>query len=140
MTARPPAARTTDRLAASFLMVLMGVGSLALWIGVPTLCLWATSKVSGSSADHLLIDLPLTIIAMGLFGAVLVWLNGLYMRVTGVIAAYEADEEEYGPGAAPRYLRGPLETLLVTSLVLAIIAMLVWFFIFADNPGAAPVW
>jgi hypothetical protein len=121
-------------------MVLMGIGSLALWIGVPTLCLWATSKVSSSSADHLLLDLPLTIVAMGLFGAVLVWLNGLYMRVTGVIAAYEADEEEYGPGAAPRYLRGPLEALLVTSLVLALIAMLVWFFVFANNPGAAPVW
>ena len=68
---------------------------------------------------------------MGLFGAFLVWLNGLYMRVTGVIAAYEAEEKEFGPGAAPRYLRGPLETLLVSSLVLAIIALFVWFFVFA---------
>ena len=140
MTARPPAARTTDRLAASFLILLMGVGSLALWIGVPTLCLWATSKVSSSSADQLLLDLPLTVVAMGLFGAFLVWLNGLYMRVTGVIAAYEAEEKEFGPGAAPRYLRGPLETLLVSSLVLAIIALFVWFFVFAHNPGPGSIW
>jgi hypothetical protein len=35
---------------------------------------------------------------------------------------------------APRYVRGPLESLLVGSLLIAIVAFLVWFFVFADNP------
>lgn len=132
--------RATDRFAAAFLMVLMGLGSFALWIGVPVLCLWATAQLASDSAEQLLLALPLTILAMALFGWFLVWLNGLYMRVTGVIAQYEAEEEEFGPGAAPRYLRGPLETLLVSSLVIALIAMFVWFFVFAHNPGPGSIW
>lgn len=140
MALRPAEPRGLDRLAGSFLIALMAIGSFALWLGIPTLCLWITSKAAQDSAHQLLLDLPLTIIAMGLFGWFLTWLNGLYMRVTGVLAYYEAEEEEYGPGAAPRYLRGPLETLLITSLVIAIVAMAVWFFVFAHNPGPGSIW
>jgi hypothetical protein len=138
--ARPLSARASDRFAAGFLVALMTVGAFALWTGVPTLCLWITSHLANDSAHQLLLALPLTIAAMGLFGWFLVWLNGLYMRVTGVVAQYRAEEEELGPGAAPRYLRGPLETLLVASLVIAIVAMGVWFFVFAHNPGPGSIW
>ena len=58
----------------------------------------------------------------------LFWLNGLYLRVTGFWEAFEDPDEP------PRRLRGPLESLLVGSLYLAVVAFLIWFFAFARNP------
>lgn len=132
--------RSRDRFAASFLVVLMIVGSFALWMVVPAGCLWVASKVAANSAEALLVGLPTTIVAMIVAGLGLAWLNRLYLRVTGVMAYYEAEEDEYGPGAAPRYLRGPLETILVSSLVVAMVAMGIWFFGFAHNPGPGDIW
>jgi hypothetical protein len=43
-------------------------------------------------------------------------------------ADYEDDEDE------PRPMRGPLEPLLAASLVIALVALVVWFFVFAENP------
>jgi hypothetical protein len=125
-----------DRLAAGFLLCLMVIGSFGLWIGVPAACLAATAKLSSSAAEHFLIDLPVTIGAMIAWGAFLVWLNGLYLRVTGVAARYDAEEEEYGPGSGPRFLRGPMEPILLSSLVIALVTLTVWFFVFAHgDPG-----
>jgi hypothetical protein len=133
MRARPQAARVTDWLASAFLVALMAVGSFALWLGVPVACLALTSKMATSSADQFLLDLPLTVVAMMAWGGFLVWLNHLYLRVTGVIARYRAEEEEFGPGAGPRFIRGPLEPLLVGSLVIALIALVVWFLVGAQS-------
>ena len=122
-------ARITDRLAAAFLLVLMALGSLVLWIGVPVGSLWAASKLSESVAGHLLIALPLTLAAMIVWGAFLFWLNALYLRVIGALA------EPEDPDEPPRRIRGPLEPLLVGSLVIGIVAFLVWFFAFAEDPA-----
>ena len=115
----------------------MAVGSLALWIVVPLGCLWVSSKAVGSSAEEYLLGLPMTIAAMIVFGIALVRLNQLYLRVTGVLARYEAEQEEFG--VAPRFLRGPLEPLLVGSLIIALLAMFVWFFLLAKNPPLVPL-
>jgi hypothetical protein len=137
MAAHPQSAGLGDRLAGAFLIVLMAIGSLALWIAVPLGCLWLSSKAVGTSAEEYLLALPLTVVAMVLFGAVLAWLNQLYLRVTGVIARYEAEEEEFG--VAPPFLRGPLEPLLIGSLVIALAAMFVWFFLLARDPPLVPL-
>jgi hypothetical protein len=137
MAARPQAAGAGARLLGALLIVAMAIGSFALWIVVPLGCLWLSSKVVGSSAEEYLLGLPMTIAAMILFGMALVWLNRLYLRVTGVLARYEAEREEFG--VAPRFLRGPLEPLLVGSLVIALVAMFVWFFLLARNPPLVPL-
>ena len=111
----------------------MALGSFVLWLGVPAACLYASAKVAGSSAEHYLLDLPMTIAAMIAWGALLVWLNALYLRVTGVIARYAAEDEEFGAGSGQRLLRGPLEPLLIGSLVIALIAISVWFLFLAHN-------
>ena len=103
-----PAVGAGERLAGAVLIVLMAVGSLALWLLVPAApSLWLASKLVGSSAEEFLVGLPITVVAMVRFGAFLGWLNRLYLRVTGVLARYEAEEEEFG--VAPRFLHGPLE-------------------------------
>jgi hypothetical protein len=125
------------RLAAALLLVAMAIGSLALWLAVPAACLYAASKLVGTSGEEYVIGLPMTIAAMVAFGAFLAWLNRLYLRVTGVLARYEAELEELG--VAPQFLRGPLEPLLVTSLAVAIALLIVWFFAFAKNPPLVPL-
>jgi NADH:ubiquinone oxidoreductase subunit 5 (subunit L)/multisubunit Na+/H+ antiporter MnhA subunit len=137
MDARPQAVSGVERLTGAVLLCLMAIGSLAMWTVVPLACLWVGSKIAGSSAEEYVIALPLTIVSMLLLGMLLSWLNRLYLAITGVLAQYEAEEEELG--VAPRYLRGPLEPILVTSLVIALAVMFVWFFLLARDPPLVPL-
>jgi len=125
-----PRRGAVDRLAAAFLLCLMTVGSLALWIGVPLGCLWVASMLADSLAEHFVIVLPMVLAAMAIWGWGLFWLNGLYLRVTGFF-----DEPE-DPDEPPRRIRGPLEPILVGSLVIALVALFIWFFGFAENPSS----
>ena len=125
---------TADRMAAAFLWILMAVGSLAMWVGVPAGWLWVAGKITSDQAQHItlsVIGVPLAIIiwARGLF-----WLNRLHMRVT--MPRLMREIEEAPEDEEPRVIRGPLEPLMVGSLVVAIVAMAIWFFFFAERPPA----
>jgi hypothetical protein len=123
-----PRSRVRDRLAAGFLLLLMGAGSLVLWIGIPLAGLWFFSKVTDSWNGHFLLSLTLIPVAMALFAPVLFWLNGLYLRVIGVLGAGEDDEERRW------HTRGPLEVFLYLGIVIALVALFGWFFFLAKNP------
>lgn len=123
-----------DRMAAAFLLLLMAVGSLMLWIAVPAGWLWVAGKITAEPAQHILLSIvgaPLAIIAWARF---LFWVNRLYLRVTAGSAAVEASEDEEEEEA--RWVRGPLEPLLVVTLLLAFAALFFWFFVYAEDPGA----
>src|SRR5687767_13572491 len=122
-----------DRAAAAFLLLLMAAGSLMLWIAIPAGWLWVAGKITAEPAQHILLSIvgaPLAIIAWARF---LFWLNRLYMRVTAGAGAVEAEEDE---DDEPRWIRGPLEPLLVVTLLLALAALFFWFFVYAEDPGA----
>ena len=121
--------RLLDGLAASFLLVLLAAGSLALWTAAPAVGLWAAGKLASSKTAHYVIGLPFAFIAMALWGLLLLWLNGLYLRVTG---HWRPPDD---PDEPPRRIRGPVEPLLVGSLYLAIVVFVVWLIAFATNPG-----
>jgi hypothetical protein len=126
---------TVDRAAAAFLLCLMGVGSLLLWVGIPAGWLWVAGMITAEPTQHILLSIlgaPVAIIAWARF---LFWLNRLYLRVTVGPAAVEADPDA-DEGEEPRWVRGPLEPLLVGSLWIALLAMAFWFFFLAENPGA----
>ena len=125
----------TDRLAGAFLLVLMSVGCLVLWIGIPVGCLWLAAKWSDSNAEHFLYVLPMVLVGMAAFAKFLFWLNRLYVRVTLGSHAVEVDPEADDEWDEPRWVRGPLETLLVASLLVALIALFAWFFLLAENPS-----
>jgi len=123
-----------DRVVAAFLWILMAVGSVAMWVGVPAGFLWIAGKITSDQAQHItlsVIGVPLAIIlwARGLF-----WLNRLYMRVT--MPRLMREIEEAPDDEEPRVIRGPLEPLMVVSLAVAIVAMAIWFFFFAERPPA----
>ena len=130
--------RARDRLAAGFLLVVLFLGTVALWVGVPVLCLWAASKVTSSIAGHFLVATPATLAAMTVFVWLLYWVDRLYLRVTGAYyaALYEYEDEDEDEEEPPRVVRGPLEPMLIASLVLGVIALFVWFFVFAENPSS----
>ena len=123
-----PSGRARDRLAAGFLMLLMAIGSVVLWLGIPVALLWFFSKVTDSWNGHFLLSLTLIPVAMALFAPVLFWLNGLYLRVIGVLRPGE-DEEDRRWRA-----RGPLELFLYFGMLIALVALFGWFFFLAQNP------
>jgi hypothetical protein len=127
---RGPAIRALDRLAAAFLLVLLALGSLVLWVGIPFGSLWLFSHVTDSRTGHFLMGLVLIPLMMVLFFPALIWLNGLYLRVTGVIQAGEEDDDE-----RERRFRGPLELFLYAGMVIAFVALCVWFLFYASNPS-----
>jgi hypothetical protein len=126
---RSPAG-TGSRLAGGFVLVVMVLACLTFWIGIPVGGLWALSKATDSFAAHFVIGLIGVPVAMALFSPALFWLNGLYLRVTGVLARLEAEQEETG---WHRRVRGPLEPMLVVSFVVALIALTIWFFFIVDT-------
>lgn len=121
-----PGPRAVDRVAAAFLLALLVAGSLALWVAVPAAVLKALTPLSESTAYHLGVGLIGVPAAMIVFALGLFWVNGLYLRVTG---HWRVDED-----GAPRRLRGPLEPILLWSLLVAVVAIGVWFFALAENP------
>jgi hypothetical protein len=125
---RRPALRALDRAAGVFILVLLAAGSLFLWVGIPFGLLWSFGRMTDSWNGHFLMSVVLIPIAMALFAPALFWLNGLYLRVTGVLRPQDEDED---PG---RRLRGPLEIFLYLGMIMAVAALCVWFFGYAHNP------
>jgi hypothetical protein len=126
-----PTPRSRDRLAGAFVLTVMGVACAAFWIGVPLGFLWALSKATDDFAVHFVGGLIGAPAAMALFSPVLFWLNNLYLRVTGIAARLDADERESG---WRRRVRGPLEPMLFVSFGIALVALTVWFFFYAEDP------
>ena len=116
-----------DRLAAWFLLAVMAAGCLLLWIGAPVGGLWLGSKLTSSFGIHLMISLVFAFVGMLVVAVALVWVNTLYLRVTG------GEAREVGGIIFRR--QGPLEPMLLVCLAAAIVALIAWFFLFAENPS-----
>jgi hypothetical protein len=128
-----------DRAAAAFVLCVLAVGTFALWIGIPLGGAWALGELIDTPAGHYLAGIVGIPLAMVLFAPVLFWLNRLYLRIrqaSHVADAEDGWEEAWDPeGDEPRLIpRGPLEPLLFISFAIALVAFIVWFFVFAENP------
>jgi hypothetical protein len=114
---------------AAFVLAVMAAACFAFWVGVPLAMLWGLGQLTDDRTTHFVAGLIGVPLAMVLFANVLFWLNGLYLRVTGVAARREADLRETG---WQRRAGGPLEPMLFVSLAIAIVAVAVGF-VLADN-------
>jgi hypothetical protein len=129
-SAMTPAMQTRERLAGAFVLVVMTIACVGWWIGVPILTLWGLGQATEDGATHFVAGVLGVPLVMVLTAPALIWLNGLYLRVTGILARAEADEDESGWS---RRMRGPLEPMMFASLAIAVTALSIWFFFIADT-------
>jgi len=110
--------------ASAALVLLMLVGCLFLWVGVPIGWLWIGSQVQGSASlgTALMVTMVGIVLSITALVFVLGWLNRRHA---------ELNERRDRP------LRSSaLEVILVSSAGLAVLGFVVWFFLFA---GASPL-
>ena len=123
---------------ALLLVLLMAVGSIVMWIGVPLGLVYAASQLADSSRPSvgpyllILIGLP---VGMAIVGKLLGWLDRLHGKLTG-------RREERRRASWLRSMRaertsttrgGVLDKVMIVSVVLAVVAFGVWFFAFAGS-------
>lgn len=111
------------RLEAAVLFATICVGCHLLWLAVPVATLWGISHVVDSGAAYLLLSLMLVPCALIGF----VWLLGRANRRYLAITTAPAPKEE------ERRLRGPLESMLPASIILAVIVLLLWMLFFSQH-------
>ena len=125
--------------AALFLILLMAIGSVILWIGIPVGWLYAASLLVDSSQPTLgpyiliIFGIPIT---MFIFGKLLFTLDRAFERVTG-----RTSETDFRPPWL-KSMRGErdtsrrmtvLEGVMIASVSLALFCFGVWFFLFAGS-------
>jgi hypothetical protein len=127
------------RAASLALIVVMAVGSLVMWIGIPATWLWVASQIGGgSSTFSYLFALFLCPISMVLFAGLLHKLEVVYARISGSPASSGLARAAWlksirGEREAPRR-RGILDVFMVISAAVAVIAFLVWWIAFSGPP------
>jgi uncharacterized membrane protein len=109
-----------------FLLGLMFASSLGLWIGVPLLWLFVAGRIQGATGS---LGTAVAVALAGVIVSVLAAVRFLSWLAHRHAAAREARGlEDYG--------WAPLEGVLVTSTVVALVVFGVWFFVFS---GAEPL-
>lgn len=127
-------------LTASVVFLAMLFAALALWTAIPLTWIYIGSKVSHTQFPS---NGPYFVVAVGIIVSVLIdaWLiarlNALYMRITGT--------NRLSP-MRPNWLRSMrdtaepvgtttvVEVVLIGSVLLALVAMTIWFFLLAGSP------
>jgi|SRR5947209_1318816 len=137
---QPSVMRTlVTRPLAALLILLMAVGSVFMWIGVPVGWLYLASHITKTSAPTLgpyLLVLIATPITMWVVGKLLFRLNALYTRLSG--RSYEVRVQlpwhrslrgERDSGHKPTVL----EIVMIVSVSVALLGFVIWFFAFAGS-------
>ena len=134
-----PAVRRTPatRVAKVLLLLVMAVGSLAMWIAVPIGCVWLASRLG----NHYLFVYGVALVAcpmiMGLVGVLLYRLNALYLRLSGMDQATSPRaawlKSVSGERGSTRQ-RTPLDLFMTASVIIAVVLLLVYFFFLSGSP------
>ena len=128
-------------LAATFVVAVMVLGAFSMWTVIPWGWIWIGSMIADSQQPSggpymvVFFGIVCSIIAMAW---VLSRLNRLYIRITGTTelpsrylpAWRKSLSDARGGGRGPNVL----EAVILASVLLAGVAMAVWFFIAAGSP------
>ena len=112
---------------AALLVVIMFMGSLVLWVGVPVAWLWVGSQIQGSSTMAAAVGAMMIgmLVTIAVLIALLGWLNRKHVEL-----------QEARGANLPRNATTALEHVMVASAVVAVICFFVWFFGFS---GSSPI-
>jgi hypothetical protein len=128
------------RPVALLLVLMMAVGSVILWIGIPVGWVWVASrtvKTSQPSLGPYLLVLFAVPITMWIWGRLLFRLNGLYSRLTGRTYEVRAQLPWHRSLRGERESGRPttvLDIVMIVSVSIALTAFAIWFFVFAGSP------
>jgi hypothetical protein len=111
---------------ALLVVLIMLTGSLVMWVGAPLLWLWVGSQVQGATASLG------AAVGSAFFGAVMtiVLVAAVLGKLSDVYRANQLARGRDDPGHVV------LEAVVVTSAAIALVAFVLWFFLFA---GADPL-
>lgn len=125
----------------ALLVLLMAVGSVFMWIGVPVLWLYLASRLSESSQPSfglyfgVLVAIALTMAGMGKLLGIL---NRWHMALTGNLPRKREQtiwlKSMRGDAAAQRQ-HGVLATVMAISVGIALALFGAWFLLFAKGGG-----
>ena len=126
---------------ALLLVLLMAAGSILMWIGLPLGLIWIASAISESSQPSMgpylliLVGLPIGAIVIGkALGA----LDRMHARVTGRDGGEQKrhtwmNSMNEGSGTNRRQ-RSVLDTVMIVSVLSALVLGGIWFLVFAGSP------
>ena len=132
--------RAGRNLAATLLVILMIVAALSMWTAIPLGWVWVGSQISEGQAPS---GGPYMVVLFGIVISILLisWLlgrlNRAYVHLTGsqrVDPIRPAWLKSLRDSEAPHANPTVLETVIVSSVVLAIVSITVWFFVAAGSP------
>ena len=129
-------------VASVLLVVLMAVGSVAMWIAAPIFWLWLVSQFSEStspSGGAYLLVLAGTVATVVVLGKALGYLNRVHGALTGRMPPRRDQTVWMRSMRGERDARrdhGVLGTVMAVSVSIALVAMGIWFFFFAGSPFA----
>jgi hypothetical protein len=132
--------RAGRNLGALILVVLMIIAALSMWTVIPLGWVWVGSQISSGQAPAggpYMVVLVGIVVSIFLISWLLGRLNRIYMHLTGsntVEPIRPAWLKSLRDSEAPRGNPTVLETVIVASVVLAIVSMTAWFFIAAGSP------
>jgi hypothetical protein len=126
------------RLAAACLAVVIVVGSAVLWIGLPLAGFWAAGRLTKTAESFLLFALGVVPVSMVLGGWALYRVAARYESLRpprderdGRSAWLVSLSDERAVLRRRRASRPLIDVAMTASAVTAIVAMLIWFFLFA---------
>ncbi len=135
--------RLAERVALAAATAFLAIN---LWTGAPLLALWIGSKVVGQRALSMgavfVVVLTLAVLLLAMTVA-LAWVNATYERVTGRsprerrLAWLRSMNSTANPSGEDRRDVSAIELIVIASVYVAVIGLLVWFFVFAGSslPG-----
>jgi hypothetical protein len=134
-------ARPVAGAAAGFVVALMVLGAFAMWTVIPFGWIWIGSKVSQSqepSGGPYLVVFAGIVISICAMAWILAQLNAVYVRITGSARLprryLPAWRKSLSDERGSPYGMSVLEGVILASVLLAGLAMLIWFFIAAGSP------
>ncbi len=126
---------------AALLVLVMALGSVLMWIGVPVFWLWLASRIADSSqpsAGLYLLVLVGIVVSMAVVGKALGTANRIHMELTGNLPQKREQTIWLRSMRAERELNrehGVLGLVMVWSVSIALVLFGIWFFLFAEGGG-----
>jgi hypothetical protein len=124
---------------ALMLVLIMALGSVVMWIGVPLGLIYLAAQISNSSrpsaGPYLLVLLGLPI-GMAIIGKCLGYLDRLHGRLTGRLDPHRRRATWLRSMRAERtstHRGGVLDVVMMVSVSVALVAFAIWFFGFAGS-------